>query len=225
MVSLKTGIKEWLEQYKRNSVKMTTYDRLETSYNALLRHSIADVSYDELTTDDIQNYLNDLVRDGYALTTIRKQYFLIRAYLDFLLAKGRINLPVYKTVKLPVEAVVKKHRKEVVCYTKDEQEALLGVLETHERPAYALTELILETGLRIGEGIALKWDDILWRRKAVSINKTMIRIANRRMMLVQNGAKSKTSNRVIPLSETVYRLLSEMYEQAEDKRGYIFVDR
>ena len=35
MVSLKTGIKEWLEQYKRNSVKMTTYDRLETSYNAL----------------------------------------------------------------------------------------------------------------------------------------------------------------------------------------------
>ena len=112
-----------------------------------------------------------------------------------------------------------------MCYTKDEQEALLGVLEMHERPAYALTELILETGLRIGEGIALKWDDILWRRKAVSINKTMIRIANRRMMLVQNGAKSKTSNRVIPLSETAYRLLSEMYEQAEDKRGYIFVDR
>lgn len=127
--------------------------------------------------------------------------------------------------KLPVEAVVKKHRKAVVCYTKDEQEALLGILEMHERPAYALTELILETGLRIGEGIALKWDDILWRRKAISINKTMIRIANRRMMLVQNGAKSKTSNRVIPLSETAYRLLSEMYEQAEDKRGYIFVDR
>lgn len=225
MVSLKTGIKEWLEQYKRNSVKMTTYDRLETSYNALLRHPIADVSYDELTTDDIQNYLNDLVRDGYALTTIRKQYFLIRAYLDFLLTKGLINLPVYKMVKLPVEAVVKKHRKEVVCYTKDEQEALVDVLETRERPAYALTELILETGLRIGEGIALKWDDILWRRRAVSINKTMIRIANRRMMLVQNGAKSKTSNRVIPLSETAYRLLSEMYEEAEDKRGYIFVNR
>lgn len=225
MVSLATGIKEWLEQYKRNSVKMATYDRLETSYNALLRHPISSIPDEELRAEDIQDYVNDLVHEGYALTTIRKQYFLIRAYLEFSLVNGRISSPIYQAVKLPSEAVVKKRRKEVVCYTKDEQEALLRVLRTCERPAYALAWLVLETGLRVGEALALDWEDVLWRRKALSINKTMIRIANRKTMLVQNGAKSYTSNRVIPLSEAAFRLLSDMYEMARCKRGHIFVDR
>ncbi len=83
MIPLATGIKEWLEQYKRNSVKVATYDRLETSYNMLLRHPISNIPDEELCTEDIQDYVNDLVSEGYALTTIRKQYFLIRAYLKF----------------------------------------------------------------------------------------------------------------------------------------------
>ena len=225
MIPLAIGIKEWLEQYKKNSVKVATYDRLETSYNMLLRHPISDISHEELCTEDIQGYVNDLVSEGYALTTIRKQYFLIRAYLEFSLVSGRIHSPIHQAVKLPAESVVKKRRKEVVCYTEDEQRALLRVLRTHERPAYAIAQLILETGLRVGEALALCWEDVLWHRKAISINKTMIRIANRRMMLVQNGAKSYTSNRVIPLSESAYRLLSDMHELTKCKRSYIFVDR
>ena len=79
--------------------------------------------------------------------------------------------------------------------------------------------------MRVGEALALCWEDVLWHRKAISINKTMVRIANRRTMLVQNGAKSYTSNRVIPLNESAYRLLSDMHELTKCKRSYIFVNR
>ena len=73
----------------------------------LLRHPISNIPDEELCTEDIQDYVNDLVSEGYALTTIRKQYFLIRAYLKFSLVIGRIHSPIHQAVRLPAESVVK----------------------------------------------------------------------------------------------------------------------
>jgi len=76
--------------------------------------------------------------------------------------------------------------------------------------------------MRIGECLAITWDDILWERRAVSVNKTLIRIAHKKKMSVQDGAKSYSSNRVVPLSTEAYRLLDTMSQEAADLTGYVF---
>lgn len=76
--------------------------------------------------------------------------------------------------------------------------------------------------MRVGECLALTWDDVLWRKKAIQINKTLIRIANRHRMEVQEGAKSYTSNRTIPLSKTAYDLLTDLYNKGGYTHAYIF---
>lgn len=225
MPTLSEAIWSWMEQYKRNSVKPATYDRLETSYKAMLNYPVAHIRLDELRSEDLQAYVNTLVKDGYALSTIKKQFCLIHAYLGFANTEGIITRPIQNSVKLPSQSVVKKPKKEVVSYSKQEQAALLRVFATCEKPGFAAAWLMMETGLRVGEALALTWDDVQWNRRAISVNKTMIRIANRHKMMVQNGAKSYTSNRVVPLNKTVLQLLNNLFGGARDKQGYVFVGK
>lgn len=222
MGKLSESIKEWMEGCKRNSVKPTTYDRLETSYNMLIQDGVSNIDVEALTAKDIQGYLNRLVANGYALSTIKKQFHLITAYLTYANAEGLIDRLVFKNVQLPSQTVVKKKKREVVTYSKQEQIALMKVLRTNEKPGYGASILMLESGMRVGEVLALTWDDVLWERRAIVINKTLIRIANRRRMEVQDGAKSYTSNRTIPLSTEAEKLLTTAYEASETKHGYIF---
>lgn len=223
--TLSQCIREWMDQYKRNSVKPATFDRLETSFRAMLNHRISAINISELNAEDLQEYVNEMVEDGYALSTIKKQHHLVSSYLKFANTEGIIERPFYNNVRLPVRSAVKKKQKEIESYSRTEQMRLTEVLGTNERPGYSVALLMLETGLRVGEALALEWSDILWNRRALKVDKTLIRLANRHIMEVQDGAKSFSSNRTIPLSKEAYRLLSELYEMASDKHGYIFPGR
>lgn len=224
MKTLAICIKEWMEKYKRNSVKPGTYDRLETSFDALKRYSISNMDVANIKAEDIQKYINQMVEDGYALSTIKKQYHLVSAYLKYANTEGVISRPIYNSVKLPAQAAVKKKKRDIECYSQAEQFALVNVLKTRKHVGYGAALLMLETGLRVGEVLALTWSDIQWGRRAVNVNKTLIRIANKRRMEVQEGAKSFTSNRIVPLSKTAYSLLEKLYENVDDDYSYIFSD-
>lgn len=206
-------IKDWMVDYKANSVKPSSYDRLISTHELMCRYDISQIGLEELSVSIIQQYLNELVRDGYALSTIKKQFHLISEYIDFANLNGIIPRPYHKGVKLPSESAVRKHRKEVIAYTKDEQKRLRSVLERGDSPIYFTALLMLETGMRIGEVLALTWSDIDWRRKCVRISKTLVKLgAGRKHSYVQNSAKSYSSNRVIPLSSEALRILEHLKE-------------
>lgn len=223
MERLYDAIKGWMDDYKRTSVKATTYDRLITSLDMMSRYPISDIPLEKLTTGIIQEYVNKLVDDGYALSTIKKQIHLIGAYMNYANLEGIIQRPFHKGVKLPSESAVKKHKKEAIAYTKSEQRALMRVLSRGDSPAFYAAIIMMETGMRVGEILALSWDDIDWRRKAVRISKTAVRICEKKRCYVQKGAKSYSSNRVIPLSTIAYDLLSNMHSE-DEYVGFVFHD-
>ena len=113
MKTLYDAIGEWMTQYKANSVKPTTYDRLETSLRTLASYRIAEMDVLSIRTEDLQAFINSMVEDGYALTTIKKQYHLVTGYLKFANTEGVIPRPIYNNVKLPTQQAVKKKRREV----------------------------------------------------------------------------------------------------------------
>ena len=73
MENLADCIRMWMVDYKKNSVKPSTYDRLIVSRKLLERYTLAWMPTDRITVDDIQRFVNELVRDGYAWTTIKKE--------------------------------------------------------------------------------------------------------------------------------------------------------
>lgn len=220
---LDVAMNRWLLDYKKNSVKAATYDRLRVSYDMMLRYMISVKEVKAITTNDIQKYLNRLADEGYARSTIKKQFTLLTAFLKHEYAQGNVKNPVYLAVKLPVEEVVKKPAKKIETYSQIEQKRLLSVLSGLEHRTYGCLILMLEAGLRSGEAQCLMWDDILWEQKAIRVDKTLVRLSsNKGLSFVQNSAKSKTSNRTIPLSDRAMHILERLSETAEDLNGLIF---
>lgn len=215
----------WLYRYKKNSVKEATFDRLVASYNMMRHYPIAYMSIGDLTTNDVQGYINTLLSDGYAHTTIKKQYNLITAFVKYLLGEGLPIPPVYVNIALPIAENVKKPKREIVTYNKHEQaklyKAIQESIKAGKSSSYAVL-LMLEMGLRVGEVLALSWEDIDWDRRAIRIHKTLVHPSSCSRSVVQEGAKSKTSNRMIPMSTKVFSALGEFMMKLDSPTGLIF---
>ena len=179
-------------------------------------YPIADILTRDLTEDDIQEYVNTLTDDGYSLSTIKKQFHLISSFLVSTNSKWK-----FSRVRMPAPTLVRKPRRDILAYDPAEQAALRRVLETGEMPGYFAALLMLETGMRVGECLALSWDDVDWRRRAIRIGKTFVRLGNRNKQFVQNEAKSYCSNRTIPMSQAAQTYLERLLRR-KDWSGFIF---
>ena len=203
------AIQDWMVNYKKNSVKPATYDRLETSFKLMKAYKIFMIPIDQIDTDYIQEYLNELVSSGYTMSTIKKQFHLITAFMDHANVKGIIDKPYHKGVRLPSRMVIQKPPRDIQAYNKAEQSKLNKVLLRFDRPSYLAAVIMMESGMRIGEVLALSWSDVDFRRKCIRINKTFVRLGNRGKSYVQHEAKSFTSNRTIPMSRNLCDILSD----------------
>lgn len=220
---LEICVKEWLDTYKRNSVKPLTFDRLMIAYNLMRKYPIARFPVDEIDCDRIQRYIGELVTDRYSMSTIKKQFNLITAYWKYAMAKGSVVTPVYLNVSLPKATIISDTCEEIQTYNHYEQDQLLENLTKLEKVQYGAIVLMLEAGLRAGEALALRWEDVLWDRNAIRIRRTLIRMSSETgVTYVQNSPKSKTSRRTIPVSKKVMEVLRKIHEQRGTDMGYIF---
>ena len=214
------GIRNWLVEFKKETVKAATYERLKISYKQLMNYAISKLKVLDVRSVDIQKYVNALIREGYSISSVKKQFNLISAYMKYAYSEGYIHTPVYLAVKLPKQPKRRASTDKVKTYSAMEQRYLLEELHTMKHKVYAMAILMFETGMRIGEVLGLTEDDIDWDRKSISINKTYVKLHTQRgASFVQNGAKSDTSNRVIPLNK---KALSVLQELCDGSRGYIF---
>ena len=221
-VSLADYIGEWMDTYKRTTVKQSTFDRLQTSVTALEGHSIASMAIGDITATHIQKYVNELTERGYALTTIKKQMRIVTAPLKQAAALHLIPANPAVGIVLPSRSNVKKGNRAADAYTPEEQAALLSVLETRRRKAYDVVALILETGMRAGEALALRWKDVQIERKRLYVHATVVRLANKKQSFVQDSAKSESSRRTIPLTPRAVEILTRLYN--DRKSEWVFDD-
>lgn len=216
-------IDNWLEITKKRSVKPSTYNRLIISRNLLERYDICRMDVQDITSDDIQEFINDLSDEGYSYSSVKKEYNLLTAYLKWAISKGEIVRPVYLGVELPIDSSRYRKGREIKVYSPIEQKRLMKDLQTLEHDIYGAAILMLETGMRIGEVLALTWCDILWERRAVSVTKTLVRLPSEKgLTFVQDSPKSDSSNRLIPLSVTAMDVLKRLQAKAASGRDFIF---
>ena len=82
---------------------------------------------------------------------------------------------------------------------------------------------MLELGLRSGEAQSLQWDDILWGKKAIRIHRTFVHLSSEKgISFVQDSAKSKTSNKTVPLTNVAMDILERIRENRNTNSPYVF---
>lgn len=80
--------------------------------------------------------------------------------------------------------------------TREESDALLAALDEHWRPFFATA---IYTGLRLGELLALKWDDLSWRSEKLLVRRSLYR----KKFVAPKSGKS----REVPMNSKLVALL------------------
>ena len=162
----------------------------------------------------------------YAGSTIRQAYIALGSMFKAAKENGLIEKHPMDGVRFdsPIKAVDEIH-----FLTVNEQKAFLEVAKhSHNYAQYAL---ILETGLRTGEVIGLTWDAIDWENHTLTVNKTM-EFRHKQHEWRAGPPKTKKSYRTIPLTDTAYQILRDLYlgreyrkEASELDKVLTYIDR
>ena len=102
------------------------------------------------------------------------------------------------------------------CFTSREQAAIEGEILRYGRTNLYGIIICLYTGLRIGELLALRWEDIDFRRNLLYVNRTGHdgRDVDGNYVLICNSPKTASSKRCIPLSRQMAKLLRGIRERS-----------
>ena len=186
-------LEKWIELYKAPNLKPTSMRQvrgaLKPAFAALGNKNLAAVN-----TEDIQAFLLSI--------EAQRTRDLCRSFLAQAFKKAYLRGLIKRN---PCEALELKKHKSVhrKALTKEEQRKFLKAIEPlATRP---LLVFLLETGLRIGEALALTYADIDFEAKTVSVNKNVVFIGGKR--IDQDTPKSAAGIRVVPVPDEAIQLI------------------
>ena len=148
----------------------------------------------------------------YAGSTIRQTYIAMGTMFRSALMNGLIAKHPMDGVRYtkPVRAV-----SDIKFLTIEEQEKFLEVAKrSHNYFQYAL---MLETGLRTGEMIGLTWDAIDWKKRTLTVNKTL-EYRHKQGYWRAGPPKTQQSYRTIPLTLKAYAILEMVAATVSERK-------
>ena len=72
---------------------------------------------------------------------------------------------------------------------------------------------MLETGLRVGEALALRWDYVDLDKKSIRVEATILNQADKKRSTLQESPKTLSSKRIVPLTARALSVLEKLRER------------
>lgn len=201
----------WMDLYKKNTVRATTYANYSSNYERYIRAEIGFIRLADINAAHIQKLLNSLHEKGYMYKTVLQVRIILVDMFEKAIASEFMT-------KNPAKGatVIKGRQKERRVLTVDEQATFLkAIAGDWYEPLFCLALL---TGLRQGELCALTWDDIDFEAKTLSVNKTLVyskNIGEESASYKFNPPKTQKGNRTIPLTNEAIIVLRKQKAQCE----------
>ncbi|MCX7748266.1 MAG: site-specific integrase [Clostridia bacterium] len=199
----------WLENFKKLKLKPKTYEVYDTQARHHIIPSLGEIPLKDLNSLQIQKYINDKSKP-LSPATIRKQYNILNSALEKALANDMITKNPCKNVELPI-----LEQKEIKALTLEEENKFIE--ESRDDRLHTLFVLAFDSGLRLGELLALTWGDVDFEKAEVTVNKNLIHVKDyegksnsKNVLKVQDNPKTKSSIRKVPLPQRSLKLLKEL---------------
>jgi integrase len=202
---------EWLKVYKKPHVKPITYTLQERVVRLNILPRWGNYKLKEIERTEYKEWIIEL-GDHYSEGTVRRIHSIMNCALSDAVTEFKImrDNPIQRT-KIPND----NKEKEIQFFTKEQLDVFLNMVKTPMKNAkyklsiqyYALFTLLARSGLRIGEALALTWDDIDMETKTISISKTLVYPLNSTPYL--STPKTKKSNRVVKLDDDTLKLMKK----------------
>ena len=185
------------------------------NYRERYEKNVKPILGDMLLTDvkpmHCKTVLNSMTA-SYAGSTIRQTYITMGTMFKAAKENGLIDTHPLDGVRF--EASVKAPDEIHFLTVAEQAKFMEAAKRSHNYAQYAL---ILETGLRTGEMIGLTWDTIDWERHTLTVNKTL-EFRYKQQEWRAGPPKTKKSYRTIPLTDTAYQILWDLYQVREYRK-------
>ncbi|MGF2009092.1 tyrosine-type recombinase/integrase [Lactococcus lactis] len=139
------------------------------------------------------------------------QFNIINRIFQHAFSLGIVEINPCQPVIVP-QVTLEKSNKELKFYTKDELSQLFSYVESLPSGKWsneyfkALLRVLVATGVRIGEAMALSWSDIDLENQTISVSKTTVR-----RFQIQDTPKSNKSNRIITMNDKAVSILKTWF--------------
>ena len=200
----------WYENYSKPMLRPSSQRSYEDFIRLYIRPKLGSVPLNKLTMNDLQQFFNWMRKDGRTLhresrggglsdNMVRNCHSLCRRALEKAVAERLI-------VKNPIEECKAPpiRRKEMHLLSREELQKLL--IQARAEGYYEVFLLELTTGPRVGELMALQWDDLNFNTGELRIERQVYR--TKEELLIQEP-KTKASIRTVILPPPVVEALKE----------------
>lgn len=200
------------------------------------RKKIADIKY----SDVLQFYYHLLNEEELALGTLDSVHTLLHPTFQLAVRDEIIRNNPSDGVMKEVSKKDGKARGIRHALTLEQQRAFMEYMANH--PVYyhwwPLFTVLLGTGCRIGEAIGLRWEDLDFENRIISINHSLVYYPvgeSRKSVLRVSKPKTDAGIRTIPMLDTVHDAFQMERDEQEETgfneteidgmRGFVFVNR
>lgn len=217
-MTLVEAVDRWLGDFKskvdRGERAETTFDTYESVVRTHIRNALSDCMLDDFTPSMVDTFLQGVLKvSGYASAKQCRTVLSGTGYL--LLRRGLISRnPVGDVPKLEA----KKRKKKKRALTASQARAFLRHVREYDQlrgtDNYDLLLVLLATGCRVGEALALSWSCVDFSTGSVQIETTAARVKGRG--IVVGPTKSEAGERNLTLPGWCLEVLRDRRERRPD---------
>lgn len=165
--TLRDYTEEWRRTYKDGKQRQNTRDGISSYLRVHIYPTWGDTPIDQIATKDIQEFMN--ARSHLAAKTLREMLNLLKQVFSSAVEDGLIPTNPAKSSRLSNPGKASKNREALDRDTLAEIAGKLHLLEENDRRFLALA---MYTGMRRGEIVGLRWEDIDLANNVIHVQRS-----------------------------------------------------
>lgn len=208
----------WYDNYCTINLKLGTLRQYRMTIDNHIKPSLGQYKLKALQPAVLQQYVNDLKKQGYSQSTVAQIRDTISSGLTYAVQPMQyIQFNPCQQIKLP--KFEKQESKRYIITPANFQRIIEAFPSA--TPYYLPLMIGYYTGLRVNECCALTWDDIDLDNRMLTVKKTLLKLKRQNpddSIWHFNEPKSATSRRTVLFGETLYKALAAAKEQKQKNR-------
>lgn len=200
----------WLDE-KKMEVRNSTIQNYQRCINRWIIPQMGFLNVEDITRNDLQNFILNF-SSNHKQNTVINLTKPLSGSLIWSEENGYLKINPWKGVKIPKDF----SEKEIKVFTKEEISLLLEA-KHYQQVKKDMIILGYRTGMRIGEILTLRWDDINFNEGFITVKRTLSGYKNNVPEITE--PKTRKSRRRIDLDKVTLKMLTNRKDNSE---GYVF---